>query len=282
MFVRIALVLMFGLFHVAGQAHASFLDSDFFCRVKGCVVVHDGLTFNVYDVHDFETNGTVPPGGELIPWTGNPFQGTGEVRPVFTGTITEGVHIIPSASEGVQVGFSEGANGDISFGSGSNQNGFLDASTTFNSFSLSESTQLRALDSSIQRSLYISSRTEGFRISAASTLTGSRDALNQVSTLSNVVFDYGITLRGNDSGLVFGNTATDGGYRRLGNFTTLSPLVNAPQFIAEFPNPIRSGFDNSLPAQSIRFDYIYGFEKYDLSLGAGNLQYQIEFSFFRD
>lgn len=258
-------------------AQASFLDSDFFCRVKGCVIVHDGISFDVYDVHIFETNGTVPPGGELIPWTGNPFQGTGQVNPVFTGTVTEGFHIIPTSEQGVSVGFGDNIDGQIG-----NGDGLLDAQDAYSAISLDTSTTLRTLQTSIQRSFYLSSRTEGFRISATTSLVGSQDALNQVSTLNNVAFDYGISLRGNDAGLQFGNAATDGGYRQLGNFTSLSPLANNVQFIAEFPTPIRDRFDNSLPAQSIRFDYIYGFEEYDLSLGAGHLQYQIEFSFFRD
>ena len=281
MILRPVIAIMANFIMLAEPAFASFLDSDFYCRVKGCVIVHDGVSFDVYDVHNFDTNGTVPPGGELIPWTGNPFQGTGQVRPVFTGTITEGFHIIPSASEGAQVGFTGNANGEIS-GASNDSNGLLDASDVFAPVSLTSTTRLRTLETSIERSFYISSRTEGFRISAATSLTGSRDALNQISTLDNVVFDYGVTLRGNDSGLNFGAAATDGGYRQLGNFTTLSPLANTPQFIAEFPNAIHQRFDNSLPAQSIRFDYIYGFEGYDLSLGAGNLQYQIEFTFFRD
>jgi len=264
------------------QADASFLDSDFFCRVKGCVIVHDGESFDVYDVHIFTNNGTVPPGGALIPWTGNPFQGTGQVNPVFTGTITEGFHVIPTSAQGVEVGFSNAPNGQITNGPLGQSDGLLDADDVFNAVKLGSDTQLRTLETSIQRSFYISSRTAGFRIAANASLTGSQDALNRTNALSNVAFDYGITLQGNDAGLRFGGAATDGGFQRLGNFTSLSPLANAEQFIAEFPNAIRQRFDDSLPAQSIRFDYVYGFEGYDLSMGAGNLQYQIEFNFFRN
>jgi len=274
------------LFAIAGfytpPADASFLDSDFFCRVKGCVVVHDGESFDVYDVHIFATNGTVPSGGALIPWTGNPFQGTGQVNPVFTGTITEGFHVIPTSTQGTETGFSNTPNGDIEISSLGQSDGILDADDVFNAVKLGGDTQLRTLETSIQRSFYISSRTTGFRIAANATLSGTRDALNQVTTLSNVAFDYGVTLQGNDAGLRFGRAATDGNFRRLGNFTSLSPLANAEQFIAEFSSAIRQRFDNSLPAQSIRFDYVYGFEGYDLSMGAGHLQYQIEFNFFRN
>ena len=172
--------------------------------------MHDGISFDVYDVHIFENNGTVPPGEELIPWTGNPFQGTGQVNPIFTGTITEGFHVIPTNEQGVSVDFT----GNID-GQAGNGDGLLDAQDVYSSFSLDSSTRLRALQTSIQRSFYISSRTEGFRISATTSLVGSQDALNQTSTLDNVAFDYGVTLRGNDAGLQFGSASTDGGYLSL-------------------------------------------------------------------
>lgn len=262
-------------------ASASFLDSDFYCRTKGCVIVHDGVSFDVYDVHIFATNGTVPRGGRLIPWTGNPFQGTGQVNPVFTGSVTEGFHVIATSKQGVTVGIDATGNGTIDQSSTGDTNGLLDAEDAFNSFNITENTTLRAAQTSIRRSFYLSSRTEGFLISARAALLGTRDALNQVATLENVKFDYGITQRGRDGNLRFGNAANDGGYRRLGNINNLSPLSNAPQYIAEFPDAIRSRSNNSLPAQSVRFDYVYGFEGYDLSLGAGNLQYEIEFDFYR-
>ena len=82
--------------------------------------------------------------------------------------------------------------------------------------------------------------------------------------------------------MAFGGAATQGGFRKLGNFETLGPLSSSAQFIVEFPTAIRRQFDDDLPEQSIRFDYVYGFEGYDLSLGAGDLRYQIEFDFFRN
>lgn len=268
---------------MAPGAHASFLDSDFFCRVKGCVIVHDGVSFDVYDAHIFTTNGTVRPGGRLIPWTGNPFQGTGDVNPVFTGSITEGVHVIPARNQGANVGFydSPGSDGTLVQGASGDTTGFLDAEDNFSAIRLTNNTALRGSETSIRRSFYLSSRTIGFRISTVVSLRGSADALNQSDVLSNVAFNYGITTAGADGGLRFGQAANTNGFRKLGNFNTLSPLANRTQFIAEFPNPIRSRFDNNLAQQSIRFDYIYGFDGYDLSLGAGNLQYQLEFDFFR-
>ncbi|MEL7130335.1 MAG: hypothetical protein AAGK23_12380 [Pseudomonadota bacterium] len=218
----------------------------------------------------------------MIPWSGNPVQGTGQVNPVFTGTRTEGFHVIATDDQSVLLGFSDTPNGSAVFTTDSNSNGFLDAGDVFNAVTLREGTSLKALETSVQRSFYITSRTEGFALSATARTLGPSDALNRISSLDRVVFDYNITPRGNDDGMVFGGDATDGGFRKLGNFNTLGTLTATNERIAEFPNAIRLRASADLPEQSIRFDYVYGFENYDLSLGAGDLRYQIEFDFFRD
>ncbi|MEM8635756.1 MAG: hypothetical protein AAGF33_12330 [Pseudomonadota bacterium] len=241
--------------------------------------MHDGFTFDVYDAHIFATNGTVPRGGELIPWTGNPFEGTGEVNPVFTGTRTEGFHIVHDSDEGAaftltSAGFERSTD--------QNQNGVLDAGDVLNSFNLTQSLSLGLLETASQRSFYLSSRTIGFQIRAQAALRGSTDEFNSVSNLQRVFFDYGITPSGNDDGMSFGGAARSNRFTRIGNVSDLGALSGSGDFIAEFPQAIRLGNNPSQAEQSIRFDYVYGFERYDLSLGAGELAYQIEFDFFRN
>ncbi|MEM7661668.1 MAG: hypothetical protein AAF292_05425 [Pseudomonadota bacterium] len=255
------------------------MDSDFFCRVKGCVVVHDGFTFDVYDAHIFANNGTVPPGGQLIPWTGNPFEGSGEVNPVFTGTRTEGFHVVHDLDEGVPFVISSGGQQSSTDLNGT---GILDADDVLNSFSLGPTTSVGLLETAIQRSFYLSSRTIGFQIRAQADLRGTSDAFNSAGNLERVFFDYGITLSGEDDGMSFGGAARAAGFTRLGDISDLGSLIGPGQFIAEFPQAIRLGNNASQAAQSLRFDYVYGFENYDLSLGAGELSYQIEFDFFRN
>jgi len=48
----------------------------------------------------------------------------------------------------------------------------------------------------------------------------------------------------------------------------------------EFRNSIRFRDAADLPSQSVRFDYVYGFENYDMSMGEGHLEYEIEFDFY--
>lgn len=225
----------------------------------------------------------MPRGSELIRWTGNPVFGTGTVRPVFTGTRTEGFHVILRDGEGVLLGFDENLNGNdpVNILPSGDTNGFLDAADVFLPVSLRTNTALRALETSVQRSFYLSSRTEGFQIVASARTVGPADDLNLVASLGNVVFDYDITARGLDDGMAFGLIASTGRYRRLGNADTLGDLAGPGVAIAEFRDPVWRGFAVGLPEQSIRFDYVYGFEGYDLSLGAGDLNYEIEFRFFR-
>ena len=247
-------------------------------------MVHDGFTFDVYDVHIFSNNGTVPSGGRLIPWTGNPFDGSGQVNPVFTGTRTEGFHVIHRADEGTPFSVVPSANANQQAGqqTDSNSDGLLDASDVLQPFGLQRNASLRLGGTSIQRSFYLSSRTEGFTLRARSGLRGSADPFSTNANLARVFFDYGVTTRGNDDGMSFGRSATNGGFRRAGSIDNLGDLSSGERIIAEFPNPIRRRGNRELPEQSIRFDYVYGFEGYDLSLGAGELRYEIEFDFYRD
>ncbi|MEM7491804.1 MAG: hypothetical protein AAF296_00375 [Pseudomonadota bacterium] len=257
------------------------MDSDFYCRVYGCVIVHDGFTFDVYDNFDFSTGGTVAPGQPMIAWTGNPFEGAGEVNPVITGTRDEGLYAVPLQDQGVRLGIDTNGDGTPDrLPIDANSNGFLDASDTLDPFALTSSTRLVSATSSAQRSFYLSSRTD-FYVVAESRLLGSPDALNDPSKLANISFLYDVTRNGNDDGMRFGQNARGGNYiRTLGNSNDLLDLYQVPTRVMEFRNSIRVRDAVDLPSQSVRFDYVYGFEEYDLSLGEGHLQYEIEFSFY--
>ncbi|MEO1642649.1 MAG: hypothetical protein AAFR74_04880 [Pseudomonadota bacterium] len=265
----------------AAPAAASWLDSDFYCRVYGCVIVHDGFTFDVYDNYVFATGGTVAPGQPMIPWTGNPFDGAGEVNPVITGTRTEGLYAVPLEDQGVTLGIDTNGDGTPDrLPVDANSNGFLDASDSLDPFALTSSTRLVSATSSAQRSFYLSSRTD-FYLVAESRLLGTPDALNDPAQLSNISFIYDVTRSGTDDGMRFGQNARNGNYiRTLGNADDLLDLYQVPTRIMEFRNGIRLRDAVDLPSQSVRFDYVYDFEDYDLSLGEGHLQYEIEFSFY--
>jgi hypothetical protein len=277
----LATVLAAGLMPLQ-PASASWLDTDFYCRVYGCVIAHDGFTFDVYDNYDFATGRTVPPGGKMVRWSRNPVLGAGSVNPVFTGTRTEGFHAAPLSDESFRAGIDQTGDkiADVSAREGSG-NGFLDAHDTMDPFAVNATTDLVALDSSAQRSFYLSSRTD-FYLSAQVFLSGAADSLNTPARFANIGFNYQITRTGNDDGMSFGSHAVHGNgqMQPIGSVNDLGDLYGRPVNIMEFKRDIRQRDSASLPAQSVRFDYVYGFRDYDLSLGAGHLRYRIEFEFY--
>nr|WP_070959974.1 hypothetical protein [Hyphomonas sp. Mor2] len=278
--VRAGLASLIGLVSTPA-ASASWLDSDFYCRTYGCVVVHDGFTFDVYDNYVFATGGTVPVGGRMIAWTGNPFQGTGGVNPVLTGSRTEGLHAVPLQDQSVMLGFDTNGDGiPDRLPLDANNSGFLDAGDRMNPFALTAGTSLVAADTSAQRSFYLSSRTDFF-LTAEARLLGTPDALNAPGQLDNIGFQYDVTRRGTDDGMAFGANTRNGNYiRQIGTINDLGDILGTPTRILEFRNSIRVRDAASLPSQSVRFDYVYGFGNYDLSMGDGHLQYEIEFDFY--
>lgn len=273
------LCILAGLVALAsGPARAdSWLDSDFYCRTYGCVVVHDGYTFDVYDNYVFATGGTVPRGGQMIPWAGNPFQGMGAVNPVFTGTRTEGFHMVPVQEEGVLLGIDQSGDGIIDIGPQANQRGFLDASGVFEAFALEPESRLVAAETAAMRSFYLSSRT-GFYLRAQARLVGPGSSFATTDRLANIAFLFEVTEEGNDDGMRFGQDARAS--YRLYTVANVGDLAAGPTDLIEFRNAIRRRSSDDLPSQSIRFDYTYGFEDYDLSMGAGHLRYSIEFDFY--
>lgn len=275
-----ALGLLIAFATSALPAAASWLDSDFYCRVYGCVIVHDGRTFDVYDNYVFATGGSVPPGGRMIAWSGNPFQGTGDVNPVFTGTRTEGFHLVPLREEGALLGIDQTGDAVIDLSPGGNGDGFLDASGSLSQFRLDSQSDIVMAEASLRRSFYVSSRTD-FYIAVSSRLRGGSSTLTDPSQLSRIALRYDIRESGNDDGMAFGSRAANGNfYRFIGNVDDLGDVAGGPVNIVEFTRAIRRRSSNDLPSQSVRFDYVYGFEDYDMSMGAGDLRYAIEFEFF--
>jgi len=274
-------LLLSALFVGSGPAAAqSFLDSDFYCRAYGCVIVHDGFTFDVYDNYDFTTGGSAPPGGRMIAWSGNPFQGSGLVNPVVTGTRTEGFHTIPLQEEGVRFAIDQDGDGSIDLSTPGNQRGFLDASGVFQPFQLSGASRLGTVEETSRRSFYLSSRTD-FYLAAQARVLGDISEFSNSTRLADVAFLYGVTRSGTDDGMRFGSRTRNGNYiRPLNNVDDLADISTPGTYILEFRNAIRRQSSPSLPEQSVRFDYTYGFEDYDLSMGAGDLRYQIEFTFY--
>lgn len=260
-----------------GSAHASWLDTDFYCRVYGCVVVHDGFSFDVYDVYRFTDGRTVPVGEPLIAWSGNPFQGSGAVNPVITGTRTEGFYTAPLTEVGNMLGVDQTGNGDIDWAVNDDGDGVLDAGDSFSPFRLDRRTDIVADETSAQRSFYLSSRTD-FYIAAETFITSTPSELGSPSSLQRIALDYRVQTSGNDDGMAFGASARGDRWRSF-NIDDLGSTFGQPTLLGEFTGSIRRRNADTVAEQSVRFDYVYGFENYDLSMGSGLLSYRIEFTF---
>lgn len=266
----------------APNGWASFIDTDFHCRTYGCVVVHDGSSFWVWDNFIFATGGTVAPGDRMIPRTSNPIQGSGLPVPRITGTLTNGNLSAPLQDQGVALGIDTDGDGvPDQLPTDANNSGFLDAGDSLNPFALTLDTSLVTADTSAQRSFYLTSRTD-FYLAARTDLRGRRDDLNRRRNLRNIGFTYAVTRNGNDGGMAFGADARQGRnyIRNIGTVDDLRDIFRNEELIMEFRRNIRRRNSADMPAQSVRFDYVYGFENYDLSMGEGFLEYEIEFAFY--
>ncbi len=263
------------------SANASWLDSDFYCRVYGCVIAHDGFSFDVYDNYNFATGTEIGRNEQMIRWSGNPVQGSGGVNPVITGSRTEGFYNVPVTDQSSILGIDFDGDGvPDRLPNDANNSGFLDAGDSLDPFALTVSTDLVAADTSAQRSFYITSRTDFF-LTAEATLIGDSDELNNLDMLENVDFNFGVTRQGVDDGMAFGADARTGNYfRSFNNVDSVADLFGSPRRIMVFRNDIRLRDAADLPSQSIRFDYVYGLGEYDMSMGEGFLQYEIEFDFY--
>lgn len=263
------------------SANASWIDSDFYCRVYGCVIAHDGFSFDVYDNYNFATGTEIGRLEQMIRWSGNPIQGVGGVNPVITGSRVEGFYNVPVTDQSSILGID--LNGDgipDRLPTDANNSGFLDAGDSLDPFALTLSTDLVAADTSAQRSIYLTSRTDFF-LTAEATLIGNSDDLNNLDMLENVDFTFGVTRQGVDDGMAFGADARTGNYfRSFNNIDSVADLFGAPRRIMVFRDEIRLRDATDLPSQSIRFDYVYGLGEYDMSMGEGFLQYEIEFDFY--
>ncbi len=270
----------------SGMASASILDSDFFCRTYGCVMISDGFGTDIYDVWRFAGGGTVPVGSILIPWTGNPIQGFGSVDIVETGTTTPIPTSLPAAGNGTQLAVDGSGMGNISI-IDNNSNGYLDASDSLTAFSLTNTTDIVYQDNTLPHSVYLTSRNTAFDMRARSSTDSTSSDYGATVSLSDVSFGVSITQSGTDAGTSYGSRANNGGFSAIGGINDLGDFAGgAYTAIALFTNAagIRNQSDNAnnhVYRQSLRFDMSYGYPALDLSQGAGSIQFRVEYAPYR-
>ena len=259
---------------LASPASASFLDTDFWCRTYGCVVVSDTQTYDIYDNWQFASNSCcVGFGEEMIDFYIR--AGT----PVETGTrnlIGPG----PGAGEGMMI---EVVDGTGVYNVVDDGDGFLDASDSLAAFTIRPETDIRLNGDSQQysHSFFISSRNTRFSIRAMAQIANASGDFANTVQLGDIKLTPSLSESGNDDGWNYGGRANAGNVTIVSGIDDLGDLSSGPTQIMDFDRPIRVR-NGDIDEQTVRLDLLYEMPEYDLSMGMGSLDIDVEFAFYRE
>jgi len=263
-----------------GQASASFLDSDFWCRTYGCAVVHDGQNYDIYDNWQFATNSCcVPIGGQMIDF----YIRAGETN--VTGTLDRSGNFRATDDQSMMLGITQDGGSTIDASILDDGDGFLDAGDGLSAFTLNPNTDI-ALDGPgrrYSRSFFISSRNTRFSLRALASITNATGDFANTIQLGDIKLTPSFERRGNDEGFEFGRRANTSNIQIVSGVDNLGDLSDVPTQIMNFGrfNGIRLG-NADIDEQTIRLDFLYEMPQYDLSMGVGSLNVDVVFDFYRE
>jgi hypothetical protein len=261
-----------------GNAFASFLDTDFWCRTYGCAVVHDGQNFDIYDNYIFAQNRCcIPVGTAMIPFSSR--FGTFNL----TGTLS--THQGPNNNQGMMIGITQNGS-TISQSINDDGDGYLDAADTLNAaFVINPNTDIR-LDGpgrQYSHSFFITSRNTHFSMRARSSITNSTLDFASTLGLDDIQIEPRVSAFGNDAGYRYGRRARTSQINISPGINDLGDLQGAPTRLISFNRNAgirrRNGNIND---QTIRLDFIYTMPQYDLSMGIGSMDIAMVFDFYRE
>ena len=264
---------------VASSAHASFLDTDFWCRTYGCAVVHDGVNFDIYDNWLFASNSCcVPVGGQMIDF----YTRAGDTN--VTGLIGGSGANQPNANQGFIFGISQDGS-TVNTSLFDDGDGFLDAGDSFGAFTLNPNTDI-LLDGpgrAYSHSFFISSRNTRFSLRALASITNATGDFSNTIQLGDIKLTPSFSASGNDGGFQFGSRANTSNIQIVSGVDNLGDLTGVPTQIMNFGRQqgIRVG-NGDIDEQTIRLDFLYEMPEYDLSMGIGSLNMDVTFDFYRE
>lgn len=270
---------------LAGAAHATFIDTDFYCQNYGCVVAGDGTDFSVYDAFIFASNTCcVAANQPLILWTGGTLVGAGgPVTTVVTGTIAAAA--TPGATQYTRMGIDTDADtlANNPFAD-SNTSGFLDAGDALTPITLAATDRLSLVTRTVTRSVYLTSRMD-FDVYGSGAKVLSTGTFGPAINLNTVGLAVTMTANGND-GIAFGAAAVNNPqFFANGAITNLGQVSPGPVRLAEFRRNQGIRQNNSAGAnimpQCVRFDLVYTLPPVDLSLGSGASDLGLTLTFYQ-
>lgn len=262
------------------MAAASFLDTDFWCRTYGCTVVHDGQNFDIYDNWQFASNSCcVQFGAEMIGFSALANDTN------ITGTLdNSNTTWRPGEDDSFMLGVTQDGN-TIDANIFDAGNGFLDAADSFSSFTLNPNTDIRLAESGRQysHSFFITSYNTRFSLRALAAIRDVTGDFANTIQLGDIKLTPSFDNRGNDGGFDYGARANTANIQIVSGVDDLGDLSGAPTQIMNFGRNagIRQG-NGDIDEQTIRLDFLYQMPEYDLSMGIGSLNIDVEFNFFRE
>lgn len=263
-----------------GQASASFLDSDFWCRTYGCAVVHDGQNYDIYDNWQFATNSCcVPYGGQMLDY----YIRAGGTN--LTGTLDRSDNFRPQSDQGMRLGITQDGGSTIDASILDDGDGFLDAGDSLSAFTLNPNTDI-ALDGPgrrYSRSFFISSRNTRFSLRALASISNATGDFANTIQLGDIKLTPSFDSRGNDGGFEYGARANTSSIQIVSGVDDLGDLTGVPTQIMNFGR--NSGIrqrNGDIDEQTIRLDFLYEMPAYDMSMGVGSLNIDVAFDFYRE
>lgn len=263
-----------------GQASASFLDSDFWCRTYGCAVVHDGQNYDIYDNWQFATNSCcVPYGSEMIDY----YIRAGETN--LTGTLDASVNYRAGSDQSMMLGITQDGGSTIDASILDDGDGYLDAGDGLSAFTLNPNTDV-ALDGpgrQYSHSFFISSRNTRFSLRALASITNASGDFSNTIQLGDIKLTPSFDARGDDGGFEYGRRANSSNIQIVSGVDNLGDLSGTPTQIMNFGrySGIRTR-NADIDEQTIRLDFLYEMPAYDMSMGVGSLNVDVAFSFYRE
>lgn len=272
------LALAFVLLFAGGRsALASWLDDDYYCRVYGCIVVSDGQAFDIYDRYRFAGGGTVAPGSELIAWTANPYEGSGDVDLVKSGSLDPTSATLNSELIGIDTdgdGLAELNPSD------NNGNGVLDLGDSLPEFSALSGISFSTANGDA-RSVYIAARMD-FSVYMRASVASSEGSIASDLNPYDVGFALSVSTRGSDAGFTYGRRAVDPNFVALPGVDSFGAIWQTLTPAGEFRRSrgTHSRRANAVSDQAVRLDMLLDTPSIGLEAGSGSVEYDIELRFY--